>query len=118
MNWQEQLRDADPAADGGLPAGDVESIRRAVVAAAGEPGIVRTAWPRPIALAAIVILMIASGVAGGRRLPPSARPASIAPAAGEASALNARRQLQFATPGGTRIIWVFDPEFGLKETMP
>jgi hypothetical protein len=25
----------------------------------------------------------------------------------------ARRQLQFATPGGTRIIWVFNPDFSL-----
>jgi hypothetical protein len=29
-----------------------------------------------------------------------------------------RRQLQFATPGGTRIIWVFNSEFEMRETMP
>ena len=29
-----------------------------------------------------------------------------------------RRQLQFATPGGTRIIWTFDPDFSVKETDP
>jgi hypothetical protein len=28
------------------------------------------------------------------------------------------RQLQFATPGGTRIIWQFNPEFTLRETLP
>ena len=28
------------------------------------------------------------------------------------------RQLQFATPGGTRIIWVFNSEFDLKESIP
>jgi hypothetical protein len=33
----------------------------------------------------------------------------------EASVPN--RQLQFLTPGGTRIIWVFNSEFDLKATM-
>jgi hypothetical protein len=28
------------------------------------------------------------------------------------------RQLQFSTPGGTRIIWQFDPDFSLRETIP
>ena len=41
---------------------------------------------------------------------------ALAATAASASAQTAlrlaeRRQLQFATPGGTRIIWVFDPEF-------
>ena len=29
-----------------------------------------------------------------------------------------RQQLQFSTPGGTRIIWVFDPAFEVKGTLP
>ena len=29
-----------------------------------------------------------------------------------------RRQLQFDTPGGTRIIWIFNSEFDLKATNP
>jgi hypothetical protein len=29
-----------------------------------------------------------------------------------------RRQLQFSTPGGTRIIWIFDQNFRLQESMP
>jgi hypothetical protein len=29
-----------------------------------------------------------------------------------------RRQLQFVTPGGTRIIWTFNSEFELSETLP
>ena len=29
-----------------------------------------------------------------------------------------RRQLQFATPGGTRIIWIFDQNLRLQESMP
>jgi hypothetical protein len=30
----------------------------------------------------------------------------------------ARQQLHFSTPGGTRIIWVFDPGFEVKGTLP
>lgn len=114
MTWQSQLRDTDPAAQGGLTERDVQAVRRTVVAAAREPGIVPAAWPRPFAVAAMVILMIASGVVGGRRLSPN--PPSVAPAGGSASI--ERRQLQFATPGGTRIIWTFDSQFGLRERMP
>jgi len=29
-----------------------------------------------------------------------------------------RQQLHFSTPGGTRIIWVFDPGFEVKGTLP
>jgi hypothetical protein len=33
-----------------------------------------------------------------------------------APAANAeRRQVQFSTPGGTRVIWTLDPEFELRE---
>ena len=32
-------------------------------------------------------------------------------AAADSMTTDGRRQLQFATPGGTRVIWVFDPEF-------
>jgi hypothetical protein len=30
----------------------------------------------------------------------------------------APRQLHFSTPGGTRIIWVFDADFEVKGTLP
>jgi hypothetical protein len=39
-------------------------------------------------------------------------------AAGVTDAAGDRQQLQFATPGGTRIIWVFDPAFEVKGTLP
>ncbi len=29
-----------------------------------------------------------------------------------------RRQLQFSTPGGTRVIWIFDDNLRLQESMP
>ena len=29
-----------------------------------------------------------------------------------------RRQIQFATPGGTRIIWEINPDFTMGDTIP
>jgi hypothetical protein len=58
-------------------------------------------------------MMIVAGIAAGRRFtaaPPQAggEAAMSAPADGE------RRQVQFATPGGTKIIWTIDPNFQLR----
>lgn len=111
--WQTLLREGDPAADARLASPDADRMRRIVVAAASEGAPARLPWHRPLAMAAVVLLMIGSGLVIGQRAdwrdvpPPSAFRDD-----GE------RRQLQFATPGGTRIIWVFNSEFDLKETMP
>ncbi len=110
------LRDADPLArEGGLAPDDAHAMRRVVVAAT-EDDRAAMLWPRPMFVAATIVLMIATGVLVGRRLPgvDGARMAthSAGSSAAVASASSgSRRQLQFATPGGTRIIWVFDPEF-------
>ena len=109
------LRDADPLArEGGLSAEHAASIRRAALAAAGQRPPTMASWPGPIFVAATVAATLAAGVALGRWLPaPGATvfDSSVAPSSSSSVASNARRQLQFATPGGTRIIWVFDPEF-------
>lgn len=115
--WQKLLRDADPAAEDRLTATDVERLRQTIVAAAREPRPARIRWHQPLAMAALLLLMIASGIMVGRRgaSEPARVPGEAQPgveAAGE------RRQLQFSTPGGTRIIWVFDPAFEMKETLP
>jgi hypothetical protein len=106
------LRNADPLArEEGLPADAVSDMRRAIVAAAKEvpqPGW----WPRPLLVGATVATMLIGGVAAGSRLLwRDAGTTTIQPATSSAAADSPRRQLQFATPGGTRIIWVFDPEF-------
>ena len=69
-----------------------------------------------------VLLMIAAGVTVGRRI------GSSAPGPADADAKMSvvvpvaspppPRQLQFATPGGTRIIWVFNSDLELKVTNP
>ena len=59
--------------------------------------------------------MIISGVVAGRWMPVSVDDQAVVmrnvPDAGE------RRQVQFSTPGGTRIIWTIDPKFQLNEVI-
>jgi hypothetical protein len=108
------LRDADPLSrEPGLSDADAAAIRRAVVAAADRADSSAAAWPRPLFVAATIAATVVAGVGIGSLVPrraaqPEPRRAASAQARAQA---DARRQLQFATPGGTRIIWVFDPEF-------
>ena len=111
------LRDADPLArEPGLSAADADAMRRRIVAAAGAQPSTAAMWPRPVFVAVTVAATIIIGIAMGARLSwPVARDAkprasALARTRGP-SDFAERRQLQFATPGGTRIIWVFDPEF-------
>lgn len=117
--WQQLLRDHDPAAgahEARLEPHDVDALRRAAVAAAREAHPTPRGWYQPLAMAAIIVLMIGAGVIAGRRVevqtPPPSAAATPSDSPGE------QRQLQFSTPGGTRIIWVFNSEFELKETIP
>ena len=120
------LRDADPLREEeeGLSPADAQAIRRRMLAAV-QPGFLAIpAWQRPLVVTGVVALMVAVGVVTGRRMtddeaiPASApRTASMLPAGGS-SAGSEMRQLQFATPGGTRIIWIFDQNVRLQESMP
>jgi hypothetical protein len=114
IDWRALLD--DDAEDVRLDPKTALAIRRAVVAAALEaPSGVE--WPRPLAMALVVIVMIGTGIGIGRRFeaPQPAAPRAVDEAAPSAGG---QRQLQFATPGGTRIIWVFNSDLNLKATMP
>jgi hypothetical protein len=112
-----RLSEGDPAAEAELSAGDVQEMRRVVVAAAAKPVAPPSWWGHSLAFAALIAVMIGAGLFAGRRA--AEREQLIVPVALEAPAPEGdRRQLQFSTPGGTRIIWVFDSEFQLKETLP
>jgi hypothetical protein len=119
------LRDADPLReDEGLSPADAQAIRRRMLAAVQPSSLAIPAWQRPLAVTAVVALMVVIGVATGRRMTdeeqiPASSPqtASMVPAGGS-SAGSEMRQLQFATPGGTRIIWIFDQNFRLQESLP
>jgi hypothetical protein len=109
------LREGDPAggpAEQGLSPAQAAAMRRQMLNATFRADVVRTPWQQPLAIAAMVALTIAAGVLAGLRFSAvEAKPDVV-------SAPEQPRQLQFSTPGGTRVIWVFDPEFHVKETVP
>lgn len=115
---RELLEDADPLRhEPELSAADAEGMRRAIVSSSRSAEQRISFWPRAFALAAAILMVVAIGALGVRRQP--AQEKSVAPAqtviepdAGE------RRQLQFSTPGGTRIIWTLDPHFKLEGVAP
>lgn len=114
--WKELLREHDPAAGPSLSAEIVAAMRRRVVNAVPAARSGQAWWLQPLAVAAMVLLMIAAGIVAGRRLPVIDRDAmSDIPVLAD---VGERRQLQFATPGGTRIIWVFDSQFTINGTTP
>ena len=106
------LRHGDPVArEPEMTPADVESVRRAVLGAIEAPGRAASRWPGPLLAAAAVAAAIVAGVAVGLRTPAPRLPAIGAESTRVSGEVRAQRQLQFASPGGTRIIWVFDPEF-------
>jgi hypothetical protein len=112
------LEAADPLRDEpSLSVPDVERIRHAVLDAERTAPSPMVFWPRAFAAAALVVLIAIAGVIGGRTKTGSARRGDATKVAAPAEPAE-RRQLQFATPGGTRIIWTLDPEFKLEGVAP
>lgn len=113
----QRLKRSDPVtSELPLPRADVQRMRRIVAATPPDPS--RRSWPRPLLIATTAAVAIAAVVTLGRQLPllqEPARPGESSDTRTEVSAPPATptRQLQFETPGGTRIIWVFDPDFQL-----
>jgi hypothetical protein len=100
-----------------------QAMRRIVVAEARAHAHEETSLssPRLLVFALTVLLMIAAGITGGRMNWATVAPAgddAKMPAVAPGAAPAPPRQLQFATPGGTRIIWVFNSDFDLKVTNP
>jgi hypothetical protein len=115
------LAHGDPLRDeGDLSAADAHRMRRIVVSAALAAAPARTPWLRPLALAAAGALLVVVGTVTGHRpeAPPLAAPAADPISTIGGSSGDDRRQLQFSTPGGTRIIWIFDQNLRLQESMP
>ena len=98
---------------------DIEADRlpNAIVSAARHQHPPRVFWPGAFALAAVLVITVIAAMFGGRFLP-AHRPNPRVDAMNAPVLDNERRQVQFATPGGTRIIWTLDPEFPLREVMP
>lgn len=125
-DWRTRMREAiDSDGEERLSADDARAMRRVVVGAArrGGGGTDVNSWKRPVAFAATVILMVGAGITAGRHLNldlSNREESTLGSVAGVGPVEPARpnRQLQFATPGGTRIIWVFNADLDLKATMP
>ena len=106
------LRDGDPLAhEPEMPPTEVRAVRRAVLGALETTDRASSRWPGPLFSAAAVAAALVAGVAVGLRTPAPRSSDVGTPPTYEAGASRGPRQLQFASPGGTRIIWVFDPEF-------
>jgi hypothetical protein len=118
------LRDADPLRerlDERLSDVEAQVMRRAIVHAVRESAAARPVWHRPFAMAAVAVILIVVGAIAGDRARDHADEGAAATSAhdnhGSSGGLG-RRQIQFATPGGTRIIWILDPNLSLQESMP
>ena len=109
-DWQRILRDHDPIEP--LTADETSAIRRRVIAETGRRSAAPARRLAPVwALGGALTAAAVAGILVARTHPQSHETPAI-------SAPGDMRQLQFATPGGTRIIWQFNPDFSLRETHP
>ena len=109
------LDDADPLRrEPELSESDAARMRTAVVNAARQSHVTVRFWSGALAVAAVAVFAVIAGTLGGRNLPTRQVSSQVAPVVAPPSHAE-RRQVQFATPGGTRIIWTLDPAFQLQE---
>jgi hypothetical protein len=109
------LQAGDPLnAEPGLTREEVQRMRRAVLA--GASGHSRTTATLVFTLGACLATTVAAGLWLVRPTPTTRSDTGPSPLAAVQSPepRTDRRQLLFATPGGTRVIWVFDPNFDLR----
>jgi hypothetical protein len=92
----ELLKDGDPLAhEPGLVDPDIRVMRSTVVSAVDAPSMAAPPWRHAALVTAMAMLMLVAIATVARREP--------APVAADASPT----EMQFSTPGGTRVIWVF-----------
>ena len=104
---RKRLRTTDPVArEPGLSTTEVQAMRRAIVAGADTAHAGWSPWrlalAGTLALTVVLALFIKTAIA-------PVGPASTEPRAAE------QRQLQFETPGGTRVVWVLNSQFDLPK---
>ena len=119
-DYRRHLIDGDPARDGGLDAFHADTMRQRVLLearAAEREGLMEREgfsralawWLRPIAVAGALAACLVVAIIVGTRI----NPGDVSPARPAQVLQSPPRQLQFSTPGGTRIIWTFHQEFDL-----
>jgi hypothetical protein len=116
MDLKPHLIDGDPLArEPELDALHAQAMRQRVTLEARNQAAAAASarwWLQPAAVAGALVACLAAGIAIGLRVngvDPS--PSVGRPAAGRQSP--PPRQMQFASPGGTRIIWTFHQELDL-----
>jgi hypothetical protein len=113
------LAEGDPLrCEPGLDADEAQRIRQTVLDAMVQPSAASAAWQRVAVVAAVVVILIAAGALATRG--PASMPSRTVDPDGLAPASEGtgeRLQVQFATPGGTRIIWTIDPQFQVDEVI-
>ena len=109
-NLRDLLKDADPlAAEAPLLDADLQRIRRVVVTSDARAASPSAAWS-PVRWAALAVAIAVVAGLGVQRWPALSRePADVRAEPEQPSP--SRRQVQFITAGGTRIVWVFNSEF-------
>jgi hypothetical protein len=124
-DWRTRLKDADAAWQKDMSAEEIQKTRNVVLAAARQLAPGSIVWRRPVVIAYAVLVIVVGGATAVLHTTLHTNQASLPEehrgAAGrieEPNTASDRQQLQFATPGGTRIIWVFDPNFEVKGTVP
>jgi hypothetical protein len=110
LELADPLKHESPLADA-----DLQRMRRTIITAAHEPAVRPTLWwGHWIAAAvAVAVLVIVSTYRSGRAPLGVARDDAGASIATEPP-VTTPRQLEFVTPGGTRVIWYFNPDFEVK----
>ena len=96
------LRDGDPARDAAMSGTDIARIRASILSERPRPAV----GLRAIVPVAVALVCAAAGSAWlVRSTPPPAATQVKSPR---------QRQLQFSTPGGTRVIWFFNPDLEVR----
>jgi hypothetical protein len=110
-NLKQQLVDGDPLArERGLNAFDAQRIRHRIMAEPRTaPADILSWWPRPLAVAGALAACMLLAIVIGTRLNMNEPRVPQLPAVESATT----RQMQFAAPGGTRIIWTFHQDLEL-----
>jgi hypothetical protein len=122
--WRDRLREADGALERELSPEESQRVRRSVVAAASAAARRRSSLPFALTAGSLVAASVALVLGTALTAPGAPAPAGRRVDGGNELAIEGPqaetgpRQLHFSTPGGTRIIWVFDADFEVKGTLP
>jgi hypothetical protein len=125
-HWKDRLLEADRALASDLSAQETQRLRRTVVSEAASAVRSRQRWSLTFLLtagsltaaSAVLVLSAVTALPGASAPPAGTQAVDVENGAETPPTGSGRQQLQFATPGGTRIIWVFDAEFEVKGTLP